>query len=203
MLDWKPELGQVALIELSAGGNDCFTGVVVNGDGAAVIIDLGASPRPIDPECEVTVSFFCPDALYRIQGTLSRHEDRASMIDLAMRDVERVQRRVAKRAKVTLPVALSNLDDTDADAGGDAFASVSGESVDIGEGGCRVMVNHRFPSGCDPTVTLSLSPDETLIALAAVVEEQPLPDGRYEYRLVFTDQADGHRDQLAKYLANA
>jgi hypothetical protein len=104
--------------------------------------------------------------------------------------------------KLAVPVALSNLDDTDAQAGGGAFASVLGESVDIGEGGCRVVVNGRFPSGCDPTVTLHLSADETVIALAAVLEGQQLSDGRFDYRLVFTDQDDGHRDQLSKFMAN-
>ncbi|MBW3615119.1 MAG: hypothetical protein KY439_07415, partial [Actinobacteria bacterium] len=51
---WKPAPGQVALIELSTGGNECLTGVVLDDDGeGSVVVDLGASPRPPQPECEV------------------------------------------------------------------------------------------------------------------------------------------------------
>jgi hypothetical protein len=203
MLDWKPAIGQVALIEPVAGDTDCLTGVVLREEGNAVVIDLGSSPRPAEPECQVMASFFSPDALYRVDGTLSPHDGSASVIDLTINDVERVQRRSASRAKLTVPVALSNLDDPDPQRAGGGFASVIGETIDIGEGGCRVIVNAHFPSGCDPTVTLHLSEDETLVALAAVLEEQSRPDGRYEYRLVFIEQDDGHRDQLSKFIANA
>jgi hypothetical protein len=116
--------------------------------------------------------------------------------------VEGVQRRKSPRTTLVVPVTLSNLDDPDVSAGGGSFASVVGESMNIGEGGCCVVVHRRFPSGCDPTVTLHLSPDITLIALAAVLEEQQRPDGRFEYRLVFTDQEDGHRDLLAPFMAS-
>ena len=203
MLDWKPAIGQVALIEPVVGDSDCLTGVVLREEGNAVVIDLGSSPRPDEPECQVMASFFSPDALYRVDGTLSPHDGSASVIDLTINDVERVQRRTASRAKLTVPVALSNLDDPDPHVAGGGFASVTGESIDIGEGGCRVVVNGRFPSGCDPTVTLHLSEDDVLVALAAVLEEQSRTDGRYEYRLVFIEQDDGHQDQLSKFIANA
>lgn len=199
MADWKPSLGQVALIELDADSDDCLTGIVLGSDNGSVVIDLGASPRPSEPACKVTASFFDPDALYRVKATLSPHDDRTSVIDLTIHDVERVQRRVAARARVIVPVALSNFDDP----GIGEFASVTGESIDVGEGGCRVVVDGQFPPGCDPTVTLHLTAGETLVALAAVLEEQQRPDHRFEYRLVFIDQDDGHREQLAKFLANA
>jgi hypothetical protein len=202
MLDWKPAIGQVALIEPVLGGSECLTGVVLREEGGAVVIDLGGSPRPAERECDVMASFFSPDALYRVDGTLSPHEESASVIDLTIREVERVQRRSASRAKLTVPVALSNLDDPDP-LGGNAFASITGTTIDIGEGGCRVLVDRPFPAGCDPTVTLHLTQDETLIALAAVLEEQDRQDGLFEYRLVFIEQDDGHREQLAKFIANA
>jgi len=203
MADWKPSLGQVALIELSTGADDCFTGVVLSdGDGdGAVVIDLGASPPLAEVPCEVTASFFDPDALYRVRATLSPREGRSSVVELLVRDVERVQRRVAARACVSVPVALSNLDG--GPGGGVEFSSVHGESIDIGEGSCRVVVDGRFPPGYDPTVALDLSSEDTVVALAAVLEEQERPDRRFEYRLVFIDQDDGHRDHLAKFLANA
>lgn len=203
MLDWKPASGQVALIELLGHDDICLTGVVLEIEGDAVVINLGGSPRPTELNCKVTASFFSPDALYRVDGVLTPHDGSDSVIDLAIHDIERVQRRLVPRAKITLPVVLSNFDDLDLDTGGDVFASVRGESIDIAEGGCRVAVERRFPPGCDPTVTLQFSPSEALVALAAVVEETALPEGGYEYRLVFIDQDDGHRELVAKVIANA
>jgi len=199
MLDWKPASGQVALIEPTGATDQCLTGTVVEAEGNAIVIDLGGSPRPAEQECAVIASFFSLEALYRIEGTVSPHPGEQSVIDLTIHDIERVQRREAVRARVALPVVLSNFDD----AGGDAFASVSGESIDLGEGGCRVVVTRRFPPGCDPTVSLRVSPSETIVALAAVLEEHPQPDSRFEYRLVFIDQHDGHRELLSKAIANA
>ena len=91
----------------------------------------------------------------------------------------------------------------DPDAGGEVFASVTGESIDLSEGGCRVVTDRRFPPSCDPTVMLHLSPTEELVALAAVLEENPRTDGRFEYRLVFIDPEDDHRERLAKVVASA
>lgn len=199
MLNWKPASGQMALIEPIGPTEECLTGTVVEAEGDAIVINLGGSPRPAQPKCAVTASFFSPEALYRIDGTVSPHVGERSVIDLTIHDIERVQRRESVRARVTVPVVLSNFDD----AGGDAFASVPGESIDVGEGGCRVIVTRRFPPGCDPTVSLRVSPSETVVALAAVLEEQPQPDGRFEYRLVFIEQDDGHRELLSKAIANA
>lgn len=199
MLDWKPASGQVALIEPTGATDQCLTGTVVEAEGDAIVINLGGSPRPTDPECAVTASFFSPDALYRIEGTVSPHLGEPSVIDLTIHDIARVQRREAVRARMAVPVVLSNFDD----AGDDAFVSVPGESIDVAEGGCRVVVTRRFPPGCDPTVSLRVSPSETVVALAAVLGEQPQPDGRFEYRLVFIDQDDGHRELLSKAIANA
>ena len=202
MVEWRPTAGQVALIEVT-DSDDCLTGLVLGGDDTAllgtVVIDLGASPTPAAPACEVVVSFFSPEALHRVDGTL-RSRDRGTVVDLTIHGVERVQRRAAPRLAMTVPIVLSNFDDPDP-AGG--FASVSGESVNISEGGCRVVVNRRFPAGCDPTVTLHLTPTDTVVALAATLEELPLPDDCYEYRLVFTDQEDHHRELLHEFLATA
>lgn len=198
MLNWKPASGQTALIEPTGAADQCLTGTVVEAEGDAIVINLGGSPPPAQPTCAVTASFFSPDALYRIGGTVSPHAGEQSLIDLTIDDIQRVQRRVAVRAQVAVPVVLSNFDD----AGG-AFASVPGQSIDIGEGGCRVVMNRRFPPGCDPTVSLRVSPSETVVALAAVLEEAPQPDGRFEYRLVFLEQDDGHRELLSKAIAHA
>ncbi|MBW3555453.1 MAG: PilZ domain-containing protein [Actinobacteria bacterium] len=198
---WKPAPGQVALIELSTGGNECLTGVVLDDDGeGSVVVDLGASPRPPQPECEVVASFFAPDALYRMKATLSPHGTRDAVIDLNVHDVERVQRRTAPRARLSIPVVLSNFDDPAAeDSGG--FTSVVGQSLDIGEGGCRVLVPKPFPSGCDPTVTLQLPTGDRVVALGAVLQASAAPGGGYEYRLVFLEMEELDRLRLAELVA--
>ena len=202
---WKPVPGQVALIEMS-DGDECLTGVVLDEEASdgAVVIDLGASPAPADRDRdrEVVASFFAPDALYRMTATLARHEhDRIdTIIDLRVHDVERVQRRTAPRARVRLPIVLSNFDDPATDDPG-AFSSVVGETIDVGEGGCRALVPRPFPHGCDPTVTIELPGGDTIVALAAVLQAAATTDGRYEYRLVFLELEDVDRLRLADLVA--
>ena len=199
---WKPVPGQVALIELNDGGNDCLTGVVLAGDESEeVVIDLGFSPKPDHLDCEVVASFFAPDALYRMTATLSPHDGGPDkVIDLRVHDIERVQRRTAPRARITVPVVMSNFDDPSAEDSG-TFSSLVGESIDIGEGGCRALMPKPFPSGCDPTVTLQLPSGETVVALAAVLQATRIGDGRYEYRLVFLELEDVDRLRLAELVA--
>ena len=198
---WKPVPGQVALIEVSDGGNDCLTGVVLAGEeDEGIVIDLGFSPKPEHVDCEVVASFFAPDALYRMTATLAPHDGGPDkVIDLRVHDIERVQRRNAPRARITIPVVMSNFDDPSAEDAG-TFSSLVGESLDIGEGGCRALMPKPFPSGCDPTVTLQLPSGETVVALAAVLQANATTDGRYEYRLVFLELEDVDRLRLAELI---
>jgi hypothetical protein len=203
-MDWRPPAGGTALIEPVDDVTVCLTGVVLEDEiDDVVVVDLGGSPPPRAPKCEVHASFFSPDALYRTEATLAPHDGREMVFDLTIHQVERIQRRGKPRAMVTLPDVLSNFDRPDLDAGGEVFASVTGQSIDISEGGCRVITDRRFPPSCDPTVMLHLSPTEELVALAAVLEENPTTDGRFEYRLVFIDPEDDHRERLAKVVATA
>ena len=205
MRDWRPPSGGTALIEPRDDSKVCLTGVVLDEEERddVVVVDLHGSPLPQEPKCEVVASFFSPDALYRTEATLAPHDGREMVFDLTIHQVERVQRRGSRRAQVALPVVLSNFDTPDLDAGGEVFASVTGESIDVSEGGCRVVTERRFPPSCDPTVMLHLSPTEELVALAAVLEESSRADGRFEYRLVFIDPEDDHRERLAKVIATA
>ncbi len=204
MVAWKPPSGQTALIEPIADEHGCLTGVVVDdADGDVVVVDLGGSPPLSARDCEVTASFFSPEALHRATATCRRHNGDQSIVALTIHEVERIQRRRSPRARVRLPIVLSNFDDPDPEAGGSVFASVTGESIDVAEGGCRVVTERGFPHGCDPTVTLHLSDTEELVALAAVLDEQDRPDGRHEYRLVFIDPDDDHRQRLAALVASA
>src|SRR2546422_6997358 len=103
--DWRPAAGQLALIEPenATPGHDCLTGVVMPGD--RLLVDLGASPRLERDPAEVLASFFCPDALYRVTASASPVEGHDGIVALAVREVERVQRRAAPRVRAVLPVS--------------------------------------------------------------------------------------------------
>lgn len=182
---WRPTAGQIALIERD-GDDDRVTGVVLGASDGPIVIHLGG--RPVVSPGEVVASFVGPDALYLVHATLSLHDGTDDTIDLVSHSVERVQRRSATRVALEVPVVLSNFDEP---ATGNSFASVRGQSVDMGEGGCRVRVADPFPAGCDPTVSIELPSGRTVVALAAISQAVELPDG-HEYRLVFLeiDQAD-------------
>ena len=192
--DWKPVPGQVALIEREDDDHR-VTGVVLGAGHDGIVVHLGGSRTALVPGA-VVASFVAPDALYRVRATLSLHDGTDGLVDLVSHDVERVQRRTATRVALTLPVVLSNFDDP---AAGNraAFQSVSGQSVDMGEGGCRVRVREAFPAGCDPTVSIELPDGRTVVALAAVSQAIELPIG-YEYRLVFLEIDPGDRAALRR-----
>src|SRR5438132_12297499 len=101
---WRPAAGQIALIEPvdASPGRDCLTGVVVPGE--RILVDLGASPRPDTDVADVVVSFFAPDALYRLSAKATQEAD--GLLSLDVGSIERVQRRSAPRAMVALPVRL-------------------------------------------------------------------------------------------------
>lgn len=195
---WRPVAGQVALIERD-DQDGRVTGVVLLARDDAIRVHLGGDRSSLIPG-EVVASFIAPDALYRMKATLSLRDGSAGLVELHSHGVERVQRRTASRVAVTLPVVLSNFDEPDP---GDrsAFASVSGETVDIGEGGCRVRVLDAFPEGCDPTVTLELPTGRTVVVLAAISQALQLPEG-YEYRLVFVSIDPADRAALRQVAAD-
>jgi hypothetical protein len=192
--EWKPSPGQVTLIEPTSGADECLTGVVLEGEEGAVVVDLGASPSP-DPGSEVVASFFTPQALYRVRATASPQGERAAVIALHVKDVERVQRRESPRARLALPVVLS-----DFDSSGEPV-SVVGETIDVGPGGCRVLTTKPFPAGGDPTVSLQLPGGDTVVALAAILQAQAA-SGRWSYRLVFTGLEEPDADRLADLAEN-
>ncbi|MFP5328127.1 MAG: PilZ domain-containing protein [Acidimicrobiia bacterium] len=188
---WKPAPGQVALIEPEDRPSDCLTGIVI-ASADSVVIDLGAAPRSLAPQEEVTASFFAPDALYRIRATAQPHDGQQAVVDLDVHDIERVQRRGVPRARVTLHAVMSCFDSE-----GEGFVSCVGETLDVGPGGCRLLTSERFPSGCDPTVTLHLANGDALSLLAAVLEVKH-EDRMWEYRLVFVEGDDADVDRLAE-----
>jgi hypothetical protein len=187
---WRPAPGQIALIEPvgASPGHDCLTGVVVPGDRVAV--DLGASPRPEQDVAEVVASFFAPDALYRLSAKASQEDEGLLVLDVQA--VERVQRRAAPRVLVTLPVRLRPSER--------APALVTGETVDVSAGGCRVATDRPWPQESDPVISIDLPDGEPVVTQAKVITVDLTGEG-WEYRLAFPGIAETARDRLARLVA--
>ena len=190
-VQWRPIPGQIALIEPddAAPGRDCLTGVVVPGE--RIRVDLGASPRPEQETCDVVASFFAPDALYRLAAKATQDAD--GLLSLDVRAVERVQRRSAPRVRLTLPVRLGVATQPDK-------MVLSGETLDLSTGGCRVMTDRPWPEDAEPVLTIDL-PDGTPVVTEATVVTVDLTGGGWEYRLSFPGIADGDRQRLSRLVA--
>lgn len=190
---WRPNPGQIALVEPvdAEPGQECLTGVVVPGEH--VTIDLGASPRPPAGISEVVVSFFAPEALYRLTAQADHHGD--GLLELDVLDVERVQRRSTPRALMALPVRLRP-------AGPDgAGASVLlGETVDVSAGGCRVTTANPWSEDTDPILLMELPDGGSLVTEARVITSDLGPVG-WEYRLAFPAIAETDRERLTRLVA--
>jgi c-di-GMP-binding flagellar brake protein YcgR len=158
------------------------------------VIDLGSSPGPPAANAEVVASFFTPDALYRVKATASRRDEQVAVLDLTVHEVERVQRRATPRARIEVPVALTAFD------GPGEFATVRGDTMDLGPGGCRVRTQKAFPPGRDPTLSIQLPDGETLVVLAQVLQQQS-ESGHFDYRLAFMDVEDNDRKRLEELVA--
>lgn len=190
---WRPAPGQLALIE-PLDGASCLTGVVLP-DPERVLIDLGASPRSGEPKAEVVASFFTSEQLVRVEGTLVALEESPGLAALEAHRVAFVQRRATPRRRVRWPVTLAAFDDP-----GD-FSSVTGETVDVGLGGCRVVTDAPFPPGVDPTLTITVPGLPNPIVVRARVVSACVAPGRSEYRLVFADIDEDDRARLFDLVA--
>jgi hypothetical protein len=188
---WRPSAGQIALIEPvgAAPGRDCLTGIVVPGE--RIMVDLGASPRPDQDVSDVVASFFAPDALYRLSARATQESDGLLVLDVA--GVERVQRRHAPRAMVALPVRL-------AVGATPSPAVLTGETVDVSTGGCRVTTERPWPEHSDPVVSIELPSGDAVVTQARVVTVDLTGRG-WEYRLAFPEIEDGDRERLSRLVA--
>ena len=190
-MQWRPAAGQIALIEPvdAAPGRDCLTGVVVPGE--RILIDLGASPRPESDAAEVVASFFAPDALYRLFAKARQEAD--GLVSLDVSALERVQRRANPRVNVVLPIRLGVGDQEEASV-------LTGETVDLSTGGCRVMTDRPWPTEADPVVTIDLPDGEAVRTQARVVTVDLNGDG-WEYRLAFPGIAERDAERLSRLVA--
>jgi hypothetical protein len=186
-------MGQVTLVEVLtplASPPLCLTGIVDSEGPGPLVIDLGASPGMPSDQCEVVASFFTPEALYLGRGTAARGRF-GNLIEVDVRAMQAVQRRSAPRVRGSYPVALG------AFAGADDYISVTGTTVDLAPGGCRVIVTERLPDGVAPTVCIQLLDDESVVAQARVLEDRQ-DGGGWEYRLAFEDIEEPDRRRLAR-----
>ncbi len=190
-MQWRPAAGQIALIEPvdAAPGRDCLTGVVVPGE--RILIDLGASPRPESDAAEVVASFFAPDALYRLFAKARQEAD--GLVSLDVSALERVKRRANHRVNVVLPIRLGVGDQEEASV-------LTGETVDLSTGGCRVMTDRPWPTEADPVVTIDLPDGEAVRTQARVVTVDLNGDG-WEYRLAFPGIAEPDAERLSRLVA--
>jgi c-di-GMP-binding flagellar brake protein YcgR len=190
-LQWRPSAGQIALIEPVGAppGRDCLTGIVVPGE--RIVVDLGASPRPAENVSDVVASFFAPDALYRLSARATQESEGLLVLDVAA--VERVQRRHAPRAMVALPVRLG----VAATAGP---AVLTGETVDVSAGGCRVTTERPWPDHSDPVVSIEMPGGEAVVTQARVITVDLTGRG-WEYRLAFPEIEDDDRARLSRLVA--
>jgi hypothetical protein len=190
----------VALIEYAddpPGQTIVLTGLVLSDSNGNVTVDLGASGPLADGVGEIVVSFFSPDALYRVTATV-RPSDPPAIIELdQVINVERVQRRVFPRIPLRVPVVLSSFDEPTTSG----FPSVKGWTIDFGPGGLRVETQLPFPSGADPTVDIYLDDEHQIVARTRVVLAD-LEDSHCEYRLAFTELSDAD-DALINQVVNS
>ncbi len=190
---WRPVPGQVALVEYAEAGDrvtsrTALTGLVLADHDGHVTVDLGSSGPLTAGTPEVVVSFFSPDALYRVRAT-ARPGDPPVIIELdPVIDVERIQRRKFPRVPLRLPVVLSSFDESSS-----GFVSIKGNTIDLGAGGVRVETTTPFPRGADPTVSVPLADGRHLVAHTRVVLAD-IEEGHCEYRLAFIELSD---DDLA------
>jgi len=193
--DWKPRAGAVVLVEVVGNGGAPITAVVLADADGRVLLDVGASPTPPDPELDVVASLFASDRFDRVTGALRLVEpDRPGVYELVAKEVERVERRGTARRAVEVRACLSALD------GPDPAVSLVGHTVDLSSGGCRVVTAGAFPVGAVPTVSLELGPSATVLARAAILERSSTPEG-FSYRLMFTDIELEDRVRIAELVA--
>jgi hypothetical protein len=185
--EWRPKAGQVALIEVA--GDDVtaepMTGIVV-ANGGGITIDLGASPHLPTAPCDVTASFFTPEALYLVQATAEERSGGA-VIQLSVVDVLAVQRRSTPRRRAALPVTVRT---------GDGAVAVEGETIDIARGGCRIRTGAPINLVDEPMLSIELEDGEAVTAPARILEVHPERD-QWEYRLAFEGLDATTADRLA------
>ena len=189
---WRPAAGQIA--HSSSRSTPARAGTASPGwscPGTAFSSISGASPRPGERRGRGRGQLLAPDALYRLFA--KAHQEDGGLMPLDVSALERVQRRANPRVQVVLPVRLGVGDQAEA-------AVLSGETVDLSTGGCRVMTDRPWPTEADPMVTIDLPDGEAVSTQARVVTVDLNGDG-WEYRLALPVVAEHDAERLSRLVA--
>jgi hypothetical protein len=172
-------VGQVVLLEWPDQRDvRAATGLVVSVDAFCVVADLTCEPPAALDGTRPHISVFAPDAMYRARASLHLHEGRVAELDDLDVGVP-VQRRRWPRRRMSLPVSLVAVEDTEP-------AAVCGETVDICVGGARVITREQLHPGNDPLVAITM-PDGDVMLRSAVVIRMSKEVDRFSYGVVFPE----------------
>lgn len=192
MAQWRPPVGTTTLVETEIQGVAPLTATVLDDD--RLLLDVGASPRPVPAVFDAVASFFTPEALLRVTGVMTLANDEAGIYELTVKDVQRVNRRASRRVDVELKASLVVADD----AG--PTVSVIGHTVNVSAGGCRVVTDKPLPGGSDPMVTLELGNGVTVVAGCSLLCTEH-EGAEWDHRLMFTAIDPDDRDRIAALAA--
>lgn len=186
--------GTVVVLERVDGMWPGVTARVVGQHDGHTMVDLGVGiAHGIDADLDVVVSAVGADHLWRQRARAHRTGELIELVPDG--EIDRIQRRLRPRRRISLPVSLVDFDH------GATPTTVHGQTVDLGPGGARVWVPEALPSDCDPTLILRL-PDGGRLVVETTVVERILADVGFEYRLVFRG-LDPDSESSLEHLARA
>lgn len=177
--DWRPPDGAECYLEAASGEPVTCSGTTVSGNGVRIELADAAPPGLLDRPVVVTCG--TPDALHVMNGFLRPVDSGVRFVELDAVDVMHLQRRSEPRIEIELPVTLADVE------GPTPLVSVTGHTLNVSSGGCRVLCERPLPSGVDPLVTVRLADGKPPVTAEAAVLERDQVDDGWDYRLVFTD----------------
>lgn len=186
--------GSVVVLERVDGRWPGITATVVGERNGHPMVDLGLGVASgIDADLDVVVSTVGADQLWRQRAHAHRTGELVELVPDG--EAQNVCRRARPRRRVSLPVALVDFDSYHGPV------ALYGNTVDLGPGGARVWVPEALPSGCDPTLWMTLASGARLVVEATPVERISVAWG-FEYRLVFRN-VDPDTDAALEDIARA
>ena len=190
MARWHPPAGTTTLIEPVHPDPGCesITAVVLDVDGG-LVVDLGASPRPLTASFDAIASFFTPDAFFRARCLLVPAGDAPNQYEVILEQLDRIERRADARVDLDVKCAVMAIDE------GGCARSALGRTRNVSRGGCRLVLDRPCPPGESPVVSIELA-DGSLVAETFVIACEHEAD-HWDYRLAFTHIDPADRDRLA------
>jgi hypothetical protein len=174
---------------VTAGGETFETHVQDVVRDVAVLVAVPQGHQPADPRPPVTLSWFRPDAEYRVPALLCGIDENGWLELRPTGELERIQRRRHVRAGLVMEVTLT---------GGDG-RSVAATTLDVSESGmrCRLRASAALPADDLLAVALSFG-GESFVVAARVLWARPGEDGTQVAALHFTEHAQA--DTVRKWV---